>query len=235
MKKSELTQLTQLIELLVEREVKKQLSKLIGEVFQNMAGKAMVTERVVHTTGTENVDAIAKEIEEAKVKSDPHEFRASLKELFQGSTPVTRMELEEGVAPAPQMRQLAKDPVLNQILNQTVPLRTYEKAKGMGMYAAMDQPAMAMMPQAPAVSMMGVGEMMSESEMPSFARGIPTMPNVPVSAPSTSEGHAVMAALPEGLSALDVAKAVTPPAVASAMTDFSRMRKVLEMSKGKRY
>lgn len=232
MKKSELTQLTQLIELLVEREVKKQLPALIGEVFQSMAGKAMVTERVVHTEGTPQTDAIAKEIEEARVKQDPHEFRASLKELFTGATPVTRTELEDGVAPRPPQRQLAKDPVLNEILNQTVGLRAYEKAKGMGMYAAMDQPAM-MTP--PVMQSTGVGEMMTEAEMPSFARGMPTMPNVPVSAPSTSEGHAVMAALPEGLSALDVAKAVTPPAVASAMTDFSRMRKVLEMSKGKRY
>lgn len=230
MKKSELTQLTQLIELLVEREVKKQLPKLIGEVFQNMAGKAMVTERVVHTSGTENVDAIVQEIEAAKVKRDPNEFHASLKELFAGATPVTRMELEEGIAPAPPKRQLAKDPVLNDILNQTVPLRAYEKAKGMGMYASMDQPVM------PTFDKVGVGEMMSESEVPAFARGMPTMPSsIPVSAPSTSEGHAVMAALPEGLSALDVAKAVTPPAVANAMTDFSRMRKVLEMSKGKRY
>jgi hypothetical protein len=227
MKKSELTQLTQLVELLVEREVKKQLPKLIGEVFQSMAGRAMVTE---HVSGpSERKDYIAKEIEAATIKKDPHEFRASLKELFTGATPVTRTELETGTAPR-QIRQLAKDPVLNEILNNTVGLRAYEKAKGMGVYAAMDQPAM-MAP--PAMQATGVGEMMTEAEMPTFARG--EAPMVPVSAPSTSDGHAVMAALPEGLSALDVAKAVTPPAVANAMTDFSRMRKVLEMSKGKRY
>ena len=45
MKKSELTQLTQIIEVLVQREIKKQLPKLIGEVFQNMVGKSMVTEQ----------------------------------------------------------------------------------------------------------------------------------------------------------------------------------------------
>ncbi len=235
MKKSELTQLTQLVELLVEREVKKQLPKLIGEVFQNMAGKAMVTEHVAGPS-QERKDYIAKEIEAATIKKDPHEFRASLKELFTGATPVTRTELETGAAPRP-VRQLAKDPVLNEILNNTVGLRAYEKAKGMGVYAAMDQGAMPSMPMLPQT---GVGEMMTEAEMPSFARGMPTMPHpaaasIPVSAPSTSEGHAVMAALPEGLSALDVAKAVTPAPVAEAMTNFDRMRKVLEMSKGKRY
>ena len=46
MKKSELTQLTQIIEVLVTREIKKQLPKLIGEVFQNMAGKSMIAEHV---------------------------------------------------------------------------------------------------------------------------------------------------------------------------------------------
>ena len=132
MKKSELTQLTQLVELLVEREVRKQLPKLIGEVFQNMAGKQMVTERVVHTTA-ERKDYIAKEIEAATIKPDPHEFRASLKELFAGATPVTRVELEEGVQPS-QPRptiQYAKDPILNQILNETTPdLKQRERTTG---------------------------------------------------------------------------------------------------------
>lgn len=235
MKKSELTQLTQLIEVLVEREIKKQLPKLIGEVFQNMAGKSMVTERVTRT------NSAAKEIEAATIKQDPDEFRASLKELFTGATPVTRAELESGVPPvSPRVpKQYTKDPVLNQILNETTgDLRQRERMTGLAAFQGGYNP----MPGVSAAT--GVGEMMPEAEMPAFARGMPTMPgqlpaSIPIGRPPTlTEGqessHAPMAALPEGLSALDVAKAVTPPPVAEAMTNFDRMRKVLEASKRRR-
>ncbi len=226
MKKSELTQLTQLIEVLVERELKKQLPKLIGEVFQNMAGKSMVTERVIHEAPARK-DYITKEIEAATIKQDPHEVRASLKELFTaGATPVTRTELEDGVPPAFRVpKHYAKDPVLNEILNATIPLRQYEKMRGMGMYSATSD-------SMPAFQATGVGEMMPEAEMPAFARGMPTMPSLLKEGQESS--HVPMAALPEGLSALDVAKVVTPAPIAEAMTNFDRMRKVLEASKRRR-
>jgi hypothetical protein len=138
-------------------------------------------------------------------------------------------------------KHYTKDPVLNQILNETTgDLRQRESMTGMAAFQGGYNP----MPGATAV--VGVGEMMPESEMPAFARNMPTMPhpaavskapnmNIPVSQPSTSDGHAPMAALPQGLSALDVARAVTPAPVAEAMTNFARMRAVLEASKGKRY
>jgi hypothetical protein len=212
MKKSELTQLTQLIELLVEREVKKQLPALIGEVFQNMAGKSMVTERVVHAESPGRKDCIAKEIEAATIKKDPNEFRSSLKELFTGSSPVTRAELENGVPPPPPrvIKQYTKDPVLNQILNETTgDLRQREGLAGMAAFQG------------------GYNPMPGQTPGP--------MPSIPISAPSISDGHAPMAALPEGLSALDVAKAVTPAPVAEAMTNFARMKAVLDASKKRRF
>lgn len=234
MKKSELTQLTQIIEVLVQREIRKQLPKLIGEVFQNMAGKSMVVEHI-HSSQATQKDYIAKEVEESTVPKDPHEFRASLKELFAGATPVTRTELEEGIVPQPPRKtvQYAKDPVLNKILNETTPdLRQRERMTGLAAFQGGYNPGMP-----PAAAIVGAGEMMSEAEMPSFARGMPFTPTVSMEPPAPiQEGHVPLAALPEGLSALDVAKRVPLAApVAEALTNYDRMKKILEQSKGKRY
>src|ERR1017187_3526742 len=138
MKKSELTQLTQIIEVLVTREVRKQLPKLIGEVFQNMAGKSMVVEHIqpVHK------DYVEKEVEQPKLPKDPHEFRASLKELFCGASPVTRSELEEGVQPR-KLIHYAKDPVLNKILNETTSdLKQKERFTGLAAFQGGYNPGM---------------------------------------------------------------------------------------------
>ena len=234
MKKSELTQLTQLVELLVEREVKKQLPKLIGEVFKNIAGKSMVTEHIVHSAPVRK-NYVGKEVEH-NVPKDPHEFRASLKELFAGATPVTRAELEEGVAPPPPRKtiQYAKDPILNQILNETTPdLRQRERSTGMAAFHGGYNPG-----APPAAAIVGAGEMMPEAEMPTFARGMPNMPTLPVAQPAAiiRDDHVPLASVPEGVSALDVARAgITTPAVTEALTNYDRMKKILEASKGKRY
>ena len=202
MKKSELTQLTQLIEMLVTKEVRKQLPKLIGEVFTNMSGKAMVTEN----TRTEEVQRIAP-------RPEHHEFKASLKDLFAGSAPVTRAELEEGVRPPPPraMKNYAKDPILNQILNETTSdLRTRE-----GPMAALAS---------------GFGPT-SQIDMGQIVQ--------PVSqATMLQEGHAPLSNIPDGVSVLDVAKmggGVIAAPVQEALTNYDRMKKILEASKGKRY
>jgi hypothetical protein len=71
------------------------------------------------------------------------------------------------------------------------------------------------------------------------------MPNVgevlPVGTPPTLvEGrestHAPMSAIPEGISALDVAKSgLTPKPVTEALTNYGRMKAVLDASKKRRY
>ena len=201
MKKSELTQLTQIIEALVTREIRKQLPKLIGEVFSNMTGKAMVSENT------------HKEVPPPTPKAEPEDFKASLKDLFAGATPVSRGELNEGVRIAPKkvMRTYTKDPVLNQILNETSP----RQSEGLG-----------------AMASMGGG----------FAPGTPIdMGNIiqPTShAAMLSEGHAPLSNIPEGVSVLDVAKVgdgVIAAPVKEALTNYDRMRKILEASKSKRY
>ena len=199
MKKSELTQLTQIIEALVTREIRKQLPKLIGEVFSNMTGKAMVTE---HTH---------REVPPPTPKADSEDFKASLKDLFAGATPVSRGELSEGVKIAPRpMRNYAKDPILNQILNETTPRQSEAGARasvggGFSPGAGVD-----------------IGQLIQ-----------------PVSqATMLSEGHAPLSNIPEGVSVLDVAKVgegVIAAPVKEALTNYDRMRKILEASKTKRY
>jgi hypothetical protein len=202
MKKSELTQLTQIIEALVTREIRKQLPKLIGEVFSNMTGKAMVME---------NIHAEVQP--HPALKPDSDKFKASLKDLFAGATSVSKGELNEGVGIAPKkmMRNYAKDPVLNQILNETSP----RQSEGMG-----------------AMASMGGG----------FAPGVPIdMGQIiqPTSqAAMLSEGHAPLSNIPDGVSVLDVAKiadGVIAAPVQAALTDYGRMKKIFEASKGKRY
>lgn len=231
MKKSELTQLTQIIEILVAKEVRKQLPGIIAETFQNMMGRSVVTEERQPTPQPVHEEM---EAEETTLKQ-------SLRELFAG-TPV----MKTPQAGPRQPRQFTKDPVLNSILNQTRPFNGQEKmAMGGGPAVMM---AMAQMPSGPS-AMTGVGEMMSEDEMPSFARNMPSMPGVnpgvplaelPTSrAPVLQEGqestHVPMESLGE-VSALDVARAgVVPGAVGAALTNFDRMRKILQQSKGPRH
>ena len=202
MKKSELTQLTQIIEALVTREIRKQLPKLIGEVFSNMTGKAMVTENT-----HEEVQP------QPEPKTVPDDFKASLKDLFAGVTPVARGELNEGVriAPPKVMRNYTKNPILNQILNETTP-RTSE---GMGPMASMGG---GLAPGGP----IDMGQLVQ-----------PT-----THATMLAEGHAPLSNIPEGVSVLDVAKigeGVIAAPVQAALTDYGRMKKILDASKGKRY
>jgi hypothetical protein len=207
MKKSELTQLTQIIEVLVTREIRKQLPKLIGEVFQNMAGKSMVVE---HTRPVRE-DYVGKDIEQPKIPKDPHEFRASLKELFSGATPVTRSELEEGNSPDPIRKtiQYAKDPVLNKILNETTPdLKAREHMTGMAAFQGGYNPV--------------------ASPVANVLSGQPPVP--------IREDHVPLADIPQGVSALDVARAgVAPAAVTEALTNYDRMKQILNHSKEKRH
>lgn len=228
MKKSELTQLTQIIEILVAKEVRKQLPGIIAETFQNMMGRQVVAE--ARQTDPEPVQEDI-EVEETTLKQ-------SLREMFAG-TPVMRTP-----AGPRTPRQLAKDPVLNQILNQTRPFTGQEKmAMGGGPGVMM---AMAGMPMAdspmPSMAMTGVGEMMDESELPSFARNMPSMPGVnpdiPLAQPPAlmeSQASLPIAAMGE-VSALDVARAgMVPGAAGAALTNFDRMRKILQQSKGPRH
>jgi hypothetical protein len=199
MKKSELTQLTQVIEHLVAREVRKQLPGLIAEIYRNPANKPIIAEKVVAA------DPLISE------EATPDDFKASLRELFAGATPTHPV-----AAPAP--KHYTKDPILNQVLNETKgDLRSRE---GMGGIAAMlagygNSPVMAEMPT--------VGDMSSiiGSQEPVVLQE------------GQESSHAPLSTIPQGISVLDVARQV-PMAkpVAQALTkNYSALMKAIDNKK----
>ena len=189
---------------------------------------------------SENIRPVQKE-KEVELPSVPEhlEMKDSLRELFAGGiTPATRAILEEGVGvkPRPNIRY-AKDPLLNQILNETTP--DLRKREGMVSMAAFQGGYGSGAPSGMPVT--GAGPMMAESELPSFARGVKELPSVPQpqqSAPAAAirEDHVPLSNIPDGISALDVARAgMVPAPVTEALTNYGRMKKILDASKGKRY
>lgn len=238
MKKSELTQLTQIIEHLVRKELRKQLPGIIAETFQNMMGRQ--TQPIVESQQTQK-DYIGQEVQQPK-SENPNDFKLSMRDLFEGTSVITS---QSSLPRAP--RQLAKDPVLNSILNQTRPFNSQEKMAmggGPGVMMAMAQMPTAASSMSP-ISMTGVGEMMPDAEIPSVSR-MPVMPglasgvpvaNPPVLVEGRESTHAPMESLPSEISALDVARAgmVSNPAVTQALTNFDRMKKILQQSKGPRH
>lgn len=193
MKKSELTQLTQVIEHLVAREVRKQLPALIAEIYRNE--KPLIAEEVA--------------VPEERVLSEeatPDDFKASLRELFAGATPTHPVS-----APAP--KHYTKNPVLNQILNETKgDLRSRE---GMGGVAAMlsgySPNVMAEMPT--------VGDMSSIISQP------------PVELREGQESsHAPLSSIPQGISALDVARQIplAKPVAAALTKNYSALMKAVD-------
>jgi hypothetical protein len=107
------------------------------------------------------------------------------------------------------VRQYTKDPILNKILNETT--SDLKQREGMASMAAVQ----------------------AGYRIP----GMPTGP-LPQSAPATviREDHIPLADIADGVSALDVARAgMTPAPITEALTNYDRMKKILDASKGKRY
>lgn len=236
MKKSELSQIKQLIEIIVAKEVRKQLPAIIAETFQNMMGKSIVSETkkqapVIQAELEDNIFDTDSDINE--VQNEQINLKQSLREVFAG-TSVMQVQPQTR-----QPKQFTKNPILNKILNETVPdLRSREKMVGMaafqGGYSPSAMPAAPMMP-------------MENSPEPSFMRNVPSMNGgtahsspIPVGRPPVliegqESNHAPLSALPEGISALDMAKQGAAPAtVTSALTrNYSQMLKLIDKKKGK--
>lgn len=237
MKKSELTQLTQIIEMLVAREVRKQLPAIIAETFQNMMGtRQQVVER-------QEPEPIQESVEEPEATEE--DFRLSMREAFAGVTPTGVRIPDPMTAPKQQPKHYTNNPVLNQILNETTPdLRQRERMVGGAAMLGGYSPAVAMAAAAmPQISMTGPGEMMTEPDSPSLSR-MPVMPGMnpgtplarppmgrpPVLMEGQESTHAPMEMIPEGVSALDVARQVPLAApVAQALTkNYSAMMKLID-------
>jgi len=234
MKKSEITQLTQIIEHLVAKEIRKQLPTIIAETFQNMMGKTVVAEQ------KQPVQTIKEEMEPT-IFEEQSDFKASLRDLFAG-TPVIKSQPKQSSEPK-LMKQYTKDPKLNQILNETVSdLRDRERLVGAAAFQGGYSPSLAMVPgfNPSAVS----AQPMESEEEPSFSKNMPVMSGVPagILAPPTrpplliegqESNHIPMASIPEGMSVLDM-KEYAPAAVAGALTkNYSQMMKLIDKKKGK--
>src|SRR5512137_2756862 len=117
MKKSELTQLTQVIEHLVRKEVRKQLPGIIAETFQNMMGGRQPV--VEHVASSPRKEYIGEEVEQPP-QQDPDDFKMSMKELFAGATPTGVKVPDPMYQQAPQQpKHYTNNPMINQILNET--------------------------------------------------------------------------------------------------------------------
>jgi hypothetical protein len=217
MKKSELTQLTQLIEALVAKEVRKQLPVIIAETFQNMMGKKVVTEA-------------RQPVAQDPAQEEEMDMKTALREMFAGATPTPA---SRPAAAAPQQRKLAKDPILNQILNETAPLRAYERSRG-SMPAFLNPHQMDAMSGMAMPSPVEMNAAMTE-EAPAFTRGMPSLPigTPPVLREGQESSHAPMQAIPEGVSALDVARSVplAKPVAAALTKNYSQMMKMIDNKK----
>jgi hypothetical protein len=238
MKKSELLQLTQIIEHIVAKEVRKQLPAIIAETFQNMMGKSVVTEQ----KRLPEPD-IEEEIESAKTveKGSSTKLKASLRELFAG-TPVMKIPPEQ--SQTKQSKKYTKDPVLNQILNETVSdLKQRESMVGMAAFQGGYSLTLNMVPGFdPNAAMM----MEEPSEEPSYMKGVPSltppsrriapmpMARPPVFVEEQESNHAPLSVLPEGVSVLDVVKQVPPSPATQALTqNYSQMMKLIDQKKKK--
>lgn len=221
MKKSELTQLTQIIEHIVAKEVRKQLPNIIAETFQNMMGNRKVVNEI-----KPSIEPIQEEIQDETVN-----LKSSLRELFAG-TPVMSQPQDQRQR---QPKQFTKNPVLNQILNETVPdLRSREGMVGMAAFQGGYSPSLNMVPGFnPAAAMMPTEDTIE----PSFSKNIPSIPisRPPVLAEGQISNHTPMAAIPEGVSVLDVARQIPlEGSVAKALTrNYSQMLKIIDKKKGK--
>lgn len=223
MKKSELTQLTQIIEHLVRREVRKQLPGIIAETFQKMIGnnKQPIIEQKV-------------EQPQPPPAEGQDDFKMSMRELFAGVTPTSvKTELDGGIQPQ-QPRHFTNNPVFNQILNETTgDLKQRERMVGGAAFMGGYSPSVAMAAGAMGNHMVGAGEMMNEAELPSFARNVPSMPTPMGQRPATPPPRIMAAQIPDGVSALDVARQVPlAQPVAQALTkNYSAMMKLIDSKK----
>lgn len=207
MKKSELTQLTQIIEHIVAKEVRKQLPSIIAETFQNMMGKSVVTD--THP----RVQPVHESTMEEPLTETPTDFKTSLRELFAGTSVMSTPE------PVPQVRpikQYAKDPVLNKILNETTSnLQSRERMVGAAAFAGGYSP----MDLAPDFS----ANTTPLADDATFTRNMPEMqPQMRQSPQVFSEGSIPVTPIPPG----------TAPAVVKALTrNYSQMMKLIDKKK----
>lgn len=191
MKKSEVNQLMELIECLVSRELKKQLPSIINEVKGHIIKEAATPQPHKNHSDDAEID-----------------LKTSLKELFSGASPVQKTQ-----PVVAETKRYMKDPVLNQLLNETRPdIRARDT--GMSPIAAYIDQYKLSQPQIQPIT--GMGEMMETGADMGFLHNIPTMQQSTVQSqqPIRELTQPVISnnqiSLPEGTSVKDVAPMINP-------------------------
>lgn len=214
MKKSELTQLVQIIEHLISKEIKKQLPILIAEVLHNTNEKFVVNEQHIPQSTTIHVE------HDGVPSEEENSLKTSLRELFAGTSV---MKSPDQVV-TPKQRQFTKNPILNQILNETTSnLKQKEQLVGSAAYhGGYSSPDVVQRPFEES------GNMQSISSMPDMG----TIVNLEKQSlvESQSSNYVPSSNIPEGISALDVVKQVPlAPEVKHALTrNYSEMMKLID-------
>jgi len=196
------SELTHMIRQIVAEEIRKELPSAIAEVFSNFMGqKQVVTER-----------AAPRRVQQPQPQPEEEELsmKQSLRELFAGTNVMRPPQAQAGP------RKLAKDPLLNEILNQTAPFSAQQRMgapMGAAAMMAAAQGGFSMPGAAPMAPMMAE----SSEDEPAFTRGMPSMhvpshtPHAPMIPPVSqaallNDNHVPLEGLPEGVSVLDLVK-----------------------------
>jgi hypothetical protein len=195
------------VRIIVKQELKKELPNALAQCFQTlMAGKRdNISSPTVPPVESPSVSS------EENSEDELTSLKGQLKEMLnQGTSTAPRPN-------PPQKKIFSKNPLLNEILNQTRSTSEYERSNGQSAarFGMAPTPTAAMVSgfsEHPALAATGVGELMSGNEL-SFMDNIPGMPGADSPAVSQlptnggrmlSENQAPMAGLPETVSALDV-------------------------------
>jgi hypothetical protein len=228
------SELTHMIRQIVAEEIRRELPNAIAEVFQNFMGQREPIQEQVQPAPVRQRSAPQPE----PPQNEETLFKQSLREVFAG-TGVVPPRQQAPVGP----RKLAKDPLLNEILNATRPFSAQERTgapAGMAAMMAAAQAGVAMPGDMPDMPMMEEGV----SEEPAFVRNMPTMnlgnarPQIPMASPVSQaqllrDDHIPLSDLPQGVSVHDV-KQYAPPAVTEALTrDYSKFMKLVDKKRGK--
>lgn len=168
------TDLIRVIREIVRQEIKKELPVALSQVFTQMmngAHEGSVSSPTPIRPSKKTLEPAPKEAEEDDMSS----LRSQLQEMFNGEAPVRRPQ------PRPSQKQFTKNPVLNEILNQTRPFNSSEKMAlrtGGGGGLSMMAPSVALAASQLGTSIEttpGVGEMMTDNDL-GFMRNVPGMP-----------------------------------------------------------
>ena len=170
--------LVKVIRAIVQQELKKELPKALAQVFQNLMGNQ---QPMIHSINTvrpvrQPLPRTPSAEESPDEMDETLKLKQQLREMFSDGEPVRRAVTSQPVQPKPQ-KVYTKNPVLNEILNQTRPFNGQERM-AMGVGGSGMSPAVMMASsgyQSSAAATTGVGELMDGSEL-GFLKKVPGMP-----------------------------------------------------------